>query len=200
MKLWVIACVMIGLGATARAADTEEGDSPKQVLVAQDAAARAGRVQEDRDIYQAQSEQQRKLADAFAAADVALSKLQMAVEKQFGQEMASAVAHAAGTEDVHDIQSATETIDGDHATIEFKDHSTTLHMVKVDGKWKISLTDMLKEADPGEIEQLTLNVAKLTDQIKQVADRVEQHKYRSGEGVRDRVQEIHDQLFGGEQK
>jgi hypothetical protein len=39
-------------------------------------------------------------------------------------------------------------------------------------------------------------VGKLTAEIGQITDLVEHEKFRSGEGVRDRVQKLHDQLLG----
>jgi len=176
-----------------------QADSPKAALSAQDAAARAGKVDDDRGFYQADSEQQKKLAEVIAHGDIALARLQIAVARQFGKELAAAVAHAAGTEDIDDIQSATEKVDGDHATIEFKDHSTPLRMVKTDGSWKISLSDMLKDSDSDAVEQLARTIEKLTVQLNQIAGLVEHQKFRSGEGVRDRVQEVHDRLFGAAQ-
>jgi hypothetical protein len=170
-------------------------DSPKHALLAQDAAARAGDVQADRQFYEAKGERQQKLAEEIAKGDVALAKLQEAVAKQFGSELGTAVVHAAGTEDAKDIEAAAEKIESEQATIEFKDHSTPLHMVKVEGNWKISLTDMLGEATGPEIDQLTKNIAEFTGGIGRLTGLVEHQRFRSGEGVRDRVSELHDRLF-----
>ena len=188
------ACMLLGLlgGAAARA------DSPKQALLAQDAAARSGNVDADLDFYQAKGEGQQKLARTIAEGDVALARLQAAVARQFGQEMAAAAVHAAGTEDAHDIEAATEKIETDQAIIEFKDHSTPLHMVKADGKWKISLSDMVGEATDLELDRLAKSIVDFSSEITRLTDLVEKQKFRSGEGVRDRVQELHDRLFKSE--
>src|SRR5215472_17008976 len=92
---------------------TALADSPKEALLGQDAAARAGNVDSDLGFYQAKGEKQRNLAHAIAQGDVALAKLQAAVSKQFGAELSRAVIHAAGTEDARDIEAANEKIDGE---------------------------------------------------------------------------------------
>lgn len=175
--------------------------SPKQTLKDEDAVARAGKAEDDLAYYRATNEQEKKLAQAIADADVALAKLQKAVDQKFGKELAVAVVHAAGAQDLDDIDAATEKVDGDKAVIEWKrKDSAPLTMVKVDGKWKVSLSDLIQGMDEKEVNELTSAMRQLVTQLGFISGRVEQGKYRSGEGVRDRVQEITDQLFGGVQK
>lgn len=179
---------------------SDPADSPKAALKAQDAAARAGRADEDMSFYQAESEQQKKLAHAAGELDVAVAQLEKSVERKFGKELASSVAHAAGNVNLSDIESATEKIDGEKATLQWNDRQLpALQMVKADGKWKISLTDMLKEADPAEVDRLTRNIQQFAGELNKIEKLVEEDKFRSGEGVRDRVQELHSQVFADQQ-
>jgi hypothetical protein len=191
----LLSVVLISLFSLASAAD----DSPKGALLAQDAAAQAGDVQADLGCYEAKGEGQQKLAQAIAQGDIALAKLQAAVTKQFGRELGTAVIHAAGTEDAKDIDGAKQKVEGDQATVTFKDNSPPLHMVKVDGKWKISVADMIGEATDQQIEKLDRAIAEFTAEVKRITDLVEKQKFRSGEGVRDRVQDLHDRLFKPDQ-
>jgi hypothetical protein len=179
----------------------DSAKSPKETLKEEDAVARAGNVEQDLAFYRATNAQEKKLAQAIADADVALAKLQKAVEQKFGKELAVAVVHAAGAQDIADIAAATEKVDGDKAVIEWKrKDSQPLTMVKVDGKWKVSLSDLIQGMDEKEVNELIDAMRQLVTQIGFISTRVEQGKYRSGEGVRDRVQEITDQLFSGNQK
>src|SRR6266404_337022 len=132
-KLLLSLAMLLAIGAA-----PDDSNSPKQPLLAQDAAAQAGNVEADLGFYVAKGDPQQKLARAIAEGDVALAMLQSAVARQFGADLATAVVHAAGVEDARDIQAATEKIDADHATIEFKDGSNPLRMICADGKWKIS--------------------------------------------------------------
>ena len=175
---------------------SDPGDSPKAALQAQDAAAMAGKVEEDMSFYQSESEQQKTLARAAAELDVAVAKVRKAVEQKYGKELSAAVAHAAGTVDPHDIDAASEKVDGDKATLEWsRGDLPALHMVKTEGKWKVSLSEMLKDVDPGQVDQLTKSLQHLATELDKVDQLVEHDKFRSGQGVRDRVQELHDQAF-----
>lgn len=200
MVLVVLGLVNVALGDSA-SKPAESAKSPKETLKEEDAAARAGNIEQDLAYYRATNEQEKKLAQAIAQADVALAKLQKAVEQKFGKELAVAVVHAASAQDVSDIDAATEKVDGDKAVIEWKrKDSQPLTMVKVEGKWKVSLSDLVQGMDEKEINELIDAMQQLVTQIGFISGRVEQGKYRSGEGIRDRVQEITDQLFSGTQK
>ena len=176
-------------GATSKPAE----DSPKAALRAQDAAAHAGKINEDEAFFQTETEPQQKFAHVLAEADVAVARLQKAVQQKFSKELALAAVHALEFKDDSDIEAATEKIDGDKATITFKSDPSALPMVRVGGKWKIALPEELKQSDAAQLQQA---VQKLTDQVRQITQLVEAGKFRSGEGVRDRLQDLHDNLFG----
>lgn len=196
--------LQLSLGAAIRAradADTKlPADSPKAALKAQDTAARSGGIDADMQFYQADGEQQKKLVRAIAAGDVAVSKLEKAVAERFGKDLAAATVRAAGTVDAQAIDAATENVDGDHATVRFADQSTPVPMVRADGKWKVSISEWTKGASSHDLDVLTSKLDELATQINQVTDLVSHDKFRSGEGVRDRIQELHDRLFGSRVK
>jgi hypothetical protein len=169
--------------------------TPKDALLAQDAAAQAGDLEADARFYYAADGHQRDLLKLIAQGDVALAKLQSAVAKQFGKDLGLEVVHAAGTVVADDVKAATEKVDGDKATVTFKNDATPLHMVKIDGEWKVSLPDMLGEATPPQLEKLGRKFTEFTAGIDKLTDLVAHNKFRSGRGVCDRVQDLHDRLF-----
>jgi hypothetical protein len=171
-------------------------DSPKGALRAQDSAAKSGDVDADMAFYQAEGEQQKKLAHAIADGDVTVAKLQKAVGERFGKDLAAAAVRAAGTEDAQAIEAATEHVDGDHATVQFQHQASAVPMVRQDGKWKVSLGEWTKGASSQDVDQLITKLDELAEEINRITDLVAQDKFRSGEGVRDRVQELHDRIFG----
>lgn len=193
-KTLIVVAILLGALA-ASGAWADEGTSPKDALLAQDAAARAGDVAADLAFYQAGGERQAQLARAIAEGDVALAALQAAVGRRFGREMAAAVGHAAGSQDADDIKNAAEKVADARATVEFKGDAPPLRLVRVEGKWKISLPDMLGEATLPQIEKLTRAVREFTAEVGRLKGLVEGDKFRSGEGVRDRVAALHDRLF-----
>src|SRR5690242_8525401 len=83
--------------ATVSRAQSDAGKSPKDALLAQDAAAHAGDLKADAAFYYATDDHQRKLIPLIAKGDVALAKLQDAVSSKFGAELGVAVVRAAGT-------------------------------------------------------------------------------------------------------
>jgi hypothetical protein len=192
----VLALACVAPHARGQAESKPAADSPRAALMAQDAAAKSGNVEADLEFYQAGQEQEKKLARAIAQGDVAVAKLQKAVADRFGKSLAAAAVRAAGTEDAEAIESATESVDGDHATIHFADSPTPVPMIRNDGKWKVSLPEWTRGASPGDLDQLTSRLSELADHINHITELVSQDKFRSGEGVRDRVQELHDRLFG----
>jgi hypothetical protein len=171
-----------------------QSESPKQALKDQDAAAKSGNVDADLAFYLAEGDQQKKLAHSIAVGDVAVAKLEAAVQKEFGKDLAAAVVRAAGSEAIAALDSASEKVDGDHAVVRFKDEAA-VPMVRADGKWKISLGEWVKGTKTEQVEQLITSMEKLTAEVQHITSLVEHEKFRSGEGVRDRIQGIHDQLF-----
>lgn len=188
--------VQVGFG---QAESQPATDSPKAALRAQDAAAKSGNVEADLQFYLASQGQEKKLARAIAQGDVAVAKLEKAVSDRFGKELAAAAIRAAGSEDANAIESATESVDGDHATVQFPDNRTPVPMVRADGKWKVSIGDWTKGASSSELDRLTSKLDELAAQISHISELVSQDKFRSGEGVRDRVQEVHERLFSPKQ-
>lgn len=196
MLLSLLVLAGIGPFVHGEAESKPAADSPKAALKAQDAAAKTGNVEADLGFYQADQEPQKKLARAIAQGDVAVAKLEKAVADRFGKDLAAATVRAAGSEDANAIESATENVDGDHATVQFADNHTPVPMVRTEGKWKVSIDEWTKDASAGQIDQLTSKLTALTAEIDHITQLVSQDKFRSGEGVRDHVQEVHDRLFG----
>ena len=177
-------------------ADEAKSTSPKDALRQQDAAAKDGKREQDLQLYQASNDREKKFADAIADGDLALAKLEKAVSDKFGKELATKVVHAAGSMNVEDIDAAKEKVDGDSATIEWTTiKAPAIHLVKTEGQWKIPVSELLGKADEQHVDELVKKFKDLAEQLNDIAERVEKDKYRSGEGVRDKVQEVHDQYF-----
>ena len=192
---WCVAFTLF-FGAAATA-DDAKSQSPKDALRHQDAAAKEGNREQDLLLYQATNDKEKKLADAIVDGDVALARLEKAVTAKFGKEAAANVVHAASSMNLEDIEKANEKIDGDKATIEWAaKKAPSLHLVKVDGQWRIPMSEIVGSLDDKEADELAKKFKEVAEQLTQTADTVEKDKYRSGEGVRDKVQELHDQFFG----
>jgi hypothetical protein len=195
MRKLILAGIIVWCTGGVVSAQSDTGKTPKQAVLAQDAAAQSGDAKADIEFYYAADDHQRDLAKVIADGDVALAQLQKAVGQEFGAELGTAVVHAAGTVIADDIKTATEKVDGDKATIQFKGDSLPLHLTLISGNWKVSLPDMLGEATIPQVEKLTARLTEFAAEINKLTDLVSKQKFRSGEGVRDRVKDLHDRLF-----
>jgi hypothetical protein len=121
--------------------------------------------------YHTSEEKQRGLAKSLARADLGASKLEKLTREKFGTKAADDIVHAMRLPTDTDLANATEKVDGDKATIDFPDGRDSLTMVKVNGKWKISVADLL---DAGEKEEdFTKTNNELTEAIDEVTKKLE---------------------------
>ena len=128
--------------------------TPRGALKACDKALPAGGLRAARDLYQALSAKERRAANAMARSDLAASKLGKLVREKFGDKAAEDALHAMRQFTSADIDAASEMIDGDKASVEWPDDREPLEMVKVDGKWKVSIAAMLTDADDGAVKEV----------------------------------------------
>jgi hypothetical protein len=170
-------------------------DSPKAALREQEAAAKAGNLDADLSLYAAEDQPRKKLARAIATEDLAVAKVEKSVADRFGKELAAATVRASGNEDAQAIEASTENVEGDHATVRFSNAPAPVPMIRAEGKWKVSLSEWTPGTSDEDLGRLTSKISELAAQLDHIADLVSRGKFRSGEGVRDRVQTIHDQAF-----
>jgi hypothetical protein len=128
--------------------------TPRGALKACDKALPLGGVRAARDLYHAVSAKERRAANAMARSDLAAAKLGKLVREKFGDKAAEDALHAMREFTSSDIDAAGETIDGDKATIEWPDDREPLEMVKVDGKWKVSIAAILTDDDDDAIKEV----------------------------------------------
>jgi hypothetical protein len=131
--------------------------TPKDALRAYDAALPAGGMEAAEAAYYCDGEQQRRAAHAMAEVDVATSQLQKKVKEKFGPAAVEVILHAARNATLDDLRQATEKIEGDHATITWRSNRPAVPMVRVEGKWQVSvalvLADFGKDADLDDFVQ-----------------------------------------------
>jgi DNA-binding ferritin-like protein (Dps family) len=127
---------------------TQSGDlsTPKKALKFFDRVGTDTHVDRAKLFYHAKTEDEKKVAAAFAAVDLASSKLRKAAATRFDDAAGDAMIHAVHDVTADDIEAATEKIEGDKATLNGKNFRDPVTMVKVDGNWKLSIADAMKES------------------------------------------------------
>ena len=79
------------------------------------------------------------------------------MKEKFGPAAVDVFLRAARNATAKDLESADAKVDGDHAVIHWKDKRPSVPMVKVDGKWQVSvagvLEDLGKDADVDDLQK-----------------------------------------------
>jgi hypothetical protein len=153
-----------------------EQSTPKGALKYFDRVAADPNLDRAGTFYYAKTDDEKKVAKAFATVDLALAKLKKIAAARWDTKAATAMAHALRDVTADDIDAARESIDGDKATITGKGFDTPLPMIKIDGAWKISIPDAMKQtqATSSQIEQAC---TALTDAIEKTQEEIQANKY-----------------------
>ncbi len=128
--------------------------TPRGALKACDQSLPAGGLSAARQLYYWTDRKHRPAVDAMAKSDLAAARLGKLVREKFGAQAAEDALHAMRQFTAADIDAATETIDGDKASVVWPDDREPLEMVKLDGKWKVSVAAMLSDADADDIKEI----------------------------------------------
>lgn len=121
--------------------------SPKEALKKYGDALPAGGLDAAESAYYALNDQEKRVARAMSAVDMATAKLQELTRQKFGSSGEDAVLHAARNATLTDLADADESIDGNTAIVTFKGKLGPVTMIKVHGQWKVSIGDLLKTDD-----------------------------------------------------
>jgi hypothetical protein len=159
--LWCVAAPVMG-GASPDGPATRPADaapiaelSPKGWLHAYNDAMRTGDPKALRDRVAAGSDDARTLADAMVAHDAAVGAALKAASAKFDEKTVAVIGHALNDMGNLDLQDATITRTGDHATVSVRGLTGT-PLVLQNGKWKIDVDKMTADYgnQPGAIDAI----------------------------------------------
>jgi hypothetical protein len=143
--LLVLACLSVRAAETTASTEpTFEPGSPKEALKKYGDALPAGGLDAAETAYFAVNDQEKRVARAMSAVDMATAKLQELTRQKFGSSGEDAVLHAARNATLTDLADADESIDGNTAVVTFKGKLGPVTMIKVNGQWKVSIGELLK--------------------------------------------------------
>lgn len=125
--------------------------SPKGAVKMFTVGVQSADAEKVRAVLHTTSDTEIKYAQGYADVSIALGRLRTAALAKYGEKAAR--YFKAETERLGAIDEAAVTLDGDKAVVEVKgDESSKIPLVRVDGKWKISITKMLSTKRAKEIE------------------------------------------------
>jgi len=152
--------------------------TPRGALKAADKALPTGGLKAALRLYHATDEKQRKAANAMAESDLAAAKLAKLVRQKFGDKAAEEALHAMRQFTAADIDAADEQIDGDKATVDWADDREPLSMVKIDGKWKVSVAELLSGDDGDDaIKEVVETNQEMVKELEKTAQELEAGEY-----------------------
>ena len=164
-------------------------------------ALQEGNGERIRQVIHAADPTERKMVDAMAAMAVQIAQLYKASTKAFGEEQAKSLTGDV-TAEMSRIDGAEVLINGDTATVRYKEESAQpegdakatdkdapppapapppMVMKKVDGRWRVPMSELSKGSTPEEIEQRLSDLDAQTKIIAELTGEITQGKYKSAE-------------------
>jgi len=172
-----------------RPADGAVGATPRDAVRALNVAMRAGDVQGVKQVFLATTPAEIRMVDADAEMAAALAHLRAAAVKAYGAQGADLVtgdSDASATESAARIDAADVVVEGDVATVTYRDQKNSPWVLKkVEGKWRIPVSQMGKPMDAASLDQRLSDLAVQRQVVEDVAEQIRLKKYASAEAARE---------------
>lgn len=177
MLLLALAVVTLGVAPAQRASAAEiDPSSPAGTIKRFYQAMEANDAAGVRALFYTSNDQERELADAYAAQLTAARTLGEAVKTKYG---ASGDALSKGIplrDEIAALDKAEVTITGDKATVKLSDQARGLHLVKAQGAWRIAIADYAG-ATPANIAVQTKVLSEMAGIFNSVAADISADKF-----------------------
>lgn len=177
----LVVCALASGQASQPAPASSPADTPKAALRSFAVALDAGDATALHRLLEVTSPTEQKIADSTIDMAVALADLNHALAGKFGAEEAkTVVGDTAGQlqKSLTAIAAASEKVTGDTAVVSIAPTTQgTITLKKVDGAWKISLTDKAKGLSPQQVDQVAAMVATELKQLKEMTAEVKAGKF-----------------------
>ncbi len=179
------------LAQTTRPVENSAGASAsaRDAVRALNAAMRAGDVAAMRQIFLATTPAESRMIDADAEMAAALARLRIASAKAYGAhgaDMVTGDSDAGAVESAARIDSAEVVVDGDVATVTYRDQKKSqLVLKKVEGRWRIPFSQLGKPLDPASLDQQVSDLAIQRRVVDDMAEQIRQKKFATAEQARE---------------
>jgi hypothetical protein len=162
----------------------EEALTPKATLAGWTRDVDSWNLERALQVYHAQGDTEAKFARSMAEQALAEAKLQRAVRDKWGKDVERAVARAITNDTPEDDEAATEKIDGDHATLTFKEetHLPVLYLVKVDNHWKLEVGAFMRDLGD-QLERSRQFLQRSTQVVQTAVNALKENKYKGSDDL-----------------
>jgi hypothetical protein len=199
----ILFCVSM-LAGTAAAQSTQpttvpvDSSTPRGTLKLLATAMDAGDARAIHHVFHASSPIESRMVDAMSDMALALANLRRAATQAYGVDGVRALAgdrEAQLADGLSKLDAAHESIDGDHAQVTTDDpESEPVKLVRVDGRWKVPMSDLAPSVDPTIVEQRLTDLAVQINVINKTAREVEAGHYATpqaaGEALRSEMMKV----------
>jgi hypothetical protein len=165
-----------------------DSPSPRAALRELNVAMRDGDVATIQRMFLATTPAERKMVAADAQMASALAELRRASVAAYGEAAAKTVTGdtaAAAADSLARIDSADVTINGDVATVTYRDERDGPFVLKrADGQWKVPVSQLGKPLDPAALNQRLADLSIQTSVVREVTKRIGDKKLATAEQAR----------------
>ena len=170
-------------------------------------ALQEGKAEGIKRVVYAANPTERKMVDAMAAFAVQIAGLYKAAAKAFGEEDARALTGGLVAE-ISRIDDAEVAIDGDTATVRYRQPAppapadgnparpdgrqtpeseapVAMVLKRVDGRWRVPMSELSKDATPADIEQRLADLDVQTRLVRDLIKEIAQGKHRTADKAAD---------------
>src|SRR3954470_7332385 len=173
----IVLIFILSLSPLARAAAADiDPTSPKGAMKSFYDAMEAGDASAVRALFYAANDAEKDLADAYTAQLTAAKALGEAAKSKYGATGDALSKGMPVRDEVARLSTAEVTIDGDNAALKFPGQPKPLHMVKSEGRWRISIADFAG-ATPNEIAGQTAVIKEMAGVFTSVAADIAADKF-----------------------
>jgi hypothetical protein len=170
-----------------------DSTTPKGTLTLFNRATQSGDPSSVKDLFNATTPQEKKLAEMLIERASVFAKFRQAAVKAFGEDAATQLtgtSEADATESEQRISQADVKIDKDNATVLMKTppgepQPEPVKLVRVDGQWKLSISNLVEGMQPAEVEEHLQEMKLLSGVVTETTDEVGQGRYKSANEVND---------------
>jgi hypothetical protein len=152
-------------------------------------ALQDGDAKQIKAVISASNDTEKKMVDAMSAMAVEIAKLYKASVKAFGEDQAKELTGDVAGE-MGRIDEAEIAIDGEIATVRYPKEPTTaedeaapppvpMTLKKVEGAWRVPMSELSKDSTPEEIEQTLTDLAAQTKVVSEVTSEITDGKYKT---------------------
>lgn len=192
--LLVALCGLLLMIGTSRAQPTTapttqmaaDPTTPKGTLTLLARATASGDSASVRSLLHVTTPQEEKLADILMDRNDVNVKFKAAATKAFGEEVANQIAPNAVDEEQR-IERAEVKIDEDKATVKLDEESDPVSLVKVDGKWKLTLAALTAGIPAAEIDVRLDQMNMLSSVVKEATTELNEGKYKTPDELGDAI-------------